>query len=162
MEWIGGVSFAVAVALGFATPILDLAGVIEPIEVLDGRAGHVAGAVLAVAGLALTLLAQFAMGTAWRVGVDPSETTELVTDGPFALVRNPIFSAKIPTALGLALLVPNAAAAVATVALVAALELQTRKVEEPYLLSAHGPEYRDYAARVGRFLPRVGRMRNVR
>jgi protein-S-isoprenylcysteine O-methyltransferase Ste14 len=37
------------------------------------------------------------------------------------------------------------------------LELQVRAVEEPYLLRTHGDEYRVYAARVGRFLPGVGR-----
>ena len=37
------------------------------------------------------------------------------------------------------------------------LELQVRAVEEPYLLRTHGDAYRAYAARVGRFLPGVGR-----
>ena len=44
----------------------------------------------------------------------------------------------------------------AIAALVVALELQVRFVEEPYLLQAHGSAYADYAARVGRFFPRVG------
>jgi protein-S-isoprenylcysteine O-methyltransferase Ste14 len=75
---------------------------------------------------------------------------ELVTGGPFALVRNPIFSAMVLAFLGLALLVPNAAALAGFVALVVALEVQVRLVEEPYLLRAHGARYADYAARVGR------------
>ena len=33
-----------------------------------------------------------------------------------------------------------------------------RFVEEPYLRRAHGEAYRAYAARVGRFLPRIGRL----
>jgi protein-S-isoprenylcysteine O-methyltransferase Ste14 len=41
-------------------------------------------------GLAGSLLAQLAMGDSWRIGVDESEKTELVTAGPFAVVRNPI------------------------------------------------------------------------
>jgi protein-S-isoprenylcysteine O-methyltransferase Ste14 len=43
-------------------------------------------------------------------------------------------------------------------ALVVALELQVRIVEEPYLRQAHGATYDDYARRVGRFLPGVGRL----
>ena len=32
-----------------------------------------------------------------------------------------------------------------------------RAVEEPYLRSAHGPDFDAYVARTGRFLPAVGR-----
>jgi protein-S-isoprenylcysteine O-methyltransferase Ste14 len=158
-EWLGGVLFVVAVVLGFAAPVLDLAGVLDPIDALDGTAGHVAGAVLSVAGLALTLYAQVAMGTSWRIGVDADERTDLVTDGPFALVRNPIFAAMLPTSVGLVLIVPNAAAIAGFVGLAIALELQTRAVEEPYLRRAHGTAYTEYASRVGRFVPGVGRLR---
>ncbi len=66
------------------------------------------------------------MGDAWRIGVDPEERTELVTDGPFRLVRNPIYSAMIPTVLGLVLLVPNVLAISALVALLVGLELQVQ------------------------------------
>ena len=98
------------------------------------------------------------MGTSWRIGVDHEERTDLVTTGPFALVRNPIFSAMIPTALGLVLLVPSWVAILGFVGLIAALELQVRVVEEPYLLKAHGDRYADYARRVGRFVPGLGRL----
>ena len=40
-----------------------------------------------------------------------------------------------------------------------ALELQTRFVEEPHLRRVHGAAYAAYAAQVGRFVPRVGRLR---
>ena len=158
-EWWGGVLFAVALVLGAIAPVLDLASVLDPIEALDGDFGHQAGAGLFFGGLATTLVAQFAMGDSWRIGVDREERTELVTGGPFQAVRNPIFAGMIPTSLGIALLVPNAVAVVALVLLVAALEIQTRLVEEPYLLEVHGSAYRDYASRVGRFLPLVGRLR---
>jgi protein-S-isoprenylcysteine O-methyltransferase Ste14 len=158
-EWTGGVLFAVAVALGAAAPALDLLGVLDPIDALDGELGHAAGAGLFFGGLFTTLLAQFAMGDSWRIGVDESDRTELVTTGPFAMVRNPIFSGMIPVAVGLALMVPNVVGVLAVAALVAALEIQTRLVEEPYLLRAHGEAYRSYAARAGRFFPLVGRLR---
>lgn len=158
-EWSGGVLFAVALVLGAVAPALDLAGALDPIGALDGDFGHQAGAGLFFGGLATTLIAQFSMGDSWRIGVDRSETTQLVTEGPFQAVRNPIFAGMIPTSLGIALLVPNVVAVVAVVLLFAALQIQTRLVEEPYLLQVHGSAYRDYAARVGRFLPLVGRLR---
>jgi len=157
-EWWGGVLFAAALVLGLAAPVLDLLEVVDPITALDGGVGHALGLALAIAGTALTLYAQLAMGTSWRIGVDSAERTELVTTGPFGLVRNPIFAAMLPTSLGIALLVPNVFALVGFVALVTALELQTRVVEEPYLRRTHGNRYEAYAAKVGRFLPGIGRL----
>ena len=78
--------------------------------------------------------------------------------GPFRFVRNPIYTFMTIGLAGLALLTPNAIAAATLVLLVIALELQVRLVEEPYLLRAHGTPYRTYAARVGRFLPGIGRL----
>lgn len=155
-EWLAGVGFVVALVLGASAPALALLDVVEPIDALNQSGVHIAGVVLALAGIVLTLYAQIAMGNSWRVGVDESERTELVTEGPFALVRNPIFSAMIPTALGLTLMVPSVVALVGFVALVVALELQVRVVEEPYLLRAQGETYRAYAERTGRFIPGVG------
>jgi protein-S-isoprenylcysteine O-methyltransferase Ste14 len=136
-----------------------LLDVVEPVDALDVTAAHAAGIALAIAGIAATFYAQVAMGASWRIGVDPGERTALVTSGPFALVRNPIFAAMLPTALGLTLLVPSWIAIAGFVGLVVALELQVRVVEEPYLRQAHGEGYVAYAARVGRFLPGVGRLR---
>lgn len=158
-EWIGGVGFALAIMLGILGPVLAVAGVLGPVEVLDGRVGHAAGAVMTVFGIASTLLAQLAMGDSWRIGVDESERTELVTEGPFAIVRNPIFAAMLPTSLGLVLLVPNVVAIAGLVMLATALQVQTRIVEEPYLLATHGDAYARYAAGVGRFLPGLGFLR---
>ena len=141
-EWLAGVLFVVALLVGVAAPVLALAGVVEPIAALDTTAVHVAGIVLFVAGLTATLAAQVAMGESWRIGVDESERTELVTDGPFSVARNPIFAAMIPASLGLALMVPSAVAIAGLVALFLALELQVRVVEEPYLRRAHGGDVR--------------------
>lgn len=159
LEWLAGVLFVVALVLGALAPVLQLVSVSEPLARLDGWAGHLGGFVLSLAAIVLTLAAQSAMGSSWRIGVDPAQRTTLVIDGPFALVRNPIFATMLPTALGLALMTPNAVALLGVGALLGALELQTRAVEEPYLLSAHGAEYARYAARVGRFVPGIGRLR---
>jgi protein-S-isoprenylcysteine O-methyltransferase Ste14 len=158
-EWFGGVLFALAIAAGVAAPVLDLDGVVATYDSLDTTGVHVAGIILFGIGLAGTIVAQLAMGASWRVGVDESERTELVTSGPFALVRNPIYTAMIAAFAGLALLVPGPVSFGAVVALIAALEIQTRLVEEPHLRRTHGSSYRDYAARVGRFLPGLGAIR---
>lgn len=138
--------------LHFATPLLDLTDVLIPLFV-SGPAGWL-GAALIILGAAGTLASQGTMGAFWRIGVEESERTELVTRGPFAMVRNPIFAAMIPASLGMALMVPNVAAIVALLSLVTAIELQVRFVEEPYLIRVHGHTYLDYASRTGRLLPK--------
>jgi protein-S-isoprenylcysteine O-methyltransferase Ste14 len=159
IEWIAGMLFEISIAICVAAPILDLTDVVDPIPALDGSVAHAAGIVLALAGIAGTVGAQLAMGDAWRVGIDHDQRTELVTDGPFSLVRNPIYTATIPTFAGIALLVPSAVAIAGVALLLIGLELQTRLVEEPHLEQVHGATYTDYAARVGRFIPYVGRIR---
>jgi protein-S-isoprenylcysteine O-methyltransferase Ste14 len=157
-EWLAGVGFTVALLLGLAAPVLALLGLVEPVPALDATAVHAAGLLLATTGIAATFYAQVAMGTSWRIGVEEGERTELVTAGPFALVRNPIFAAMLPTGVGLTLLVPSWVAFAGLVGLALALELQVRVVEEPYLLRSHGEAYARYAARVGRFVPGIGRL----
>jgi protein-S-isoprenylcysteine O-methyltransferase Ste14 len=149
---LSGVGFACAVA----APVAELAG-LDPIPLLDRTPVRAAGAMLVVLGIAATLAAQLAMGSSWRPDVDPDTRTVLVTTGPFRLVRNPIFTATAATASGLALMVPNLLAAAMLVAFLAALQLQVRLVEEPYLHRVHGDAYAKYAARTGRFLPWIGR-----
>ncbi len=159
LEHTGGVLFAIAMGLGLVAPITQIAGASSPLAALDNQAAAIAGGVLFAAGLAGTLGAQMAMGDAWRIGVDPGAQTTLVIGGPFAWVRNPIFSAMFAAALGLLLLAPNAVACASFGALFVAIEIQVRAVEEPYLSRMHGETYRAYAGRVGRFLPFVGCLR---
>ncbi|MGJ7878063.1 methyltransferase family protein [Streptomyces rochei] len=125
----------------------------------DAPALHGAGTAIAVLGIAAILVAQRAMGASWRVGVDPTERTALVREGLFAYVRNPIFTAMAMTGLGLTLMVPSVPALAVFAALIIAVELQVRVVEEPYVTSVHAPAYLDYAATAGRFVPGVGRLR---
>lgn len=157
-EWIGGVSFVVALAAAVVAPIAQLFGWVAPAAVLDRLAFHMLGAILTTAGISATLWAQLAMGDSWRVGVDRNEHTTLVMAGPFRWVRNPIFTAMTLGLIGLALLTPNVIAGIALLAMIAALQLQVRLVEEPYLLRSHGSSYRDYARSVGRFVPGFGRL----
>ena len=158
LEWAVGICFALALVAGFAAPLAAVAG-LDELHLLDVPAVRWCGAVLAAIGILLTSLAQASMGDSWRVGVDENERTELVTEGPFALARNPIFTAMFVTAVGLAAMVPNVIAMTGLVGLAAALEAQVRLVEERYLVGAHGGEYLHYARRVGRFVPVIGRLR---
>jgi len=113
-----------------------------------------------VAGVSSAFLSQLTLGRSWRVGVDASERTELVTRGAYSVVRNPIFSALFLTSTGLALLCSTPLAWLALAVQLLALELQVRGVEEPYLARTHGGAYLDYGGRVGRFVPGMGLLSN--
>ena len=102
-------------------------------------------------------VAQESMGESWRIGVDASETTRLIDNGVFKLVRNPIFTAMLIFGAGVALLAPNGLALLAFATLATSIELQVRIVEEPYLRRTHGLHYAEYTSRVGRFIPGLGR-----
>lgn len=153
-EWLGGALFAVAVALGLAAPIAALLGWTSSGD--PGPLAAALGLALTLLGISATYASQLGMGDAWRIGVKADDRTRLVVRGPFAVVRNPIFSCMLLTALGLAIFLPNALARAAFVCLLVAVELQVRRVEEPHLERVHGQAYRDYMARVGRLVPGLG------
>ncbi len=149
---VGSVGFVVALILLVAGPIADLMD-FPRIDALDAAWSAVLGAVLVVAGIGLTLIAQFAMGASWRIGVEESDRTDLITAGVFSRVRNPIFTAMLFATLGLVLLIPNLVSLAALVILAITLEVQVRLVEEPYLSRVHGAAYERYRASSGRFAP---------
>lgn len=154
--WWGKLLFIAALLLAAAAPVLTLTGVVGPFVWHPVLA--VAGLVIALAGVAVTLAAQWQMGNSWRVGVDPTERTTLVTTGLFAHLRNPICTGMIAVVAGLAAMAPSLIMLLALLFLVAAVQIQVRVVEEPYLVTIHGSAYRGYAAHAGRFLPAVGRL----
>ena len=157
LDWLSGALFVLGMGMGAASPVLVLSDALEPVSSLDVSALHAIGIALAAAGGLAVFAAQLGMGESWRIGVSDEERTDLVTAGWFSLCRNPIYTSMIVGWLGLALIVPTWLGFAAVAVITAGLELQVRFVEEPYLVLTHGEHYRAYAARVGRFLPGVGR-----
>ena len=156
-EWIGGVLFVIGIVLGFFAALGELLGWLVPLW-QPGPWGVAAGVTITLAGILSTYASQISMGSAWRIGVREDERTQLIVGGAFKVVRNPVFSCMLLTATGMLLLLPNAMSIAALASLLTAVELQVRVVEEPYLLRTHGRRYRDYARRVGRFIPGFGRL----
>jgi protein-S-isoprenylcysteine O-methyltransferase Ste14 len=125
----------------------------------DGTSQSAAGLALMLAGLVLALAAQWNMGAAWRIGVDPAERTELVRRGLYRAIRNPIYSGMVLFVLGQALVTPGAWAGASVLVIWLGVEVQVRGVEEPYLAATHGADFTEWAARAGRFAPYLGRLR---
>jgi protein-S-isoprenylcysteine O-methyltransferase Ste14 len=159
LEYLAGVGFVVALIVAVSAAILQEIGVVEPVRMLSVVWVQTCGIVIATAGIAATVYSQLEMGDSWRIGVDQRETTTLVHTGVFGRIRNPIYTAMFTFGIGIILVTPNLVACAGFVLLVASIQLQVRRVEEPYLLRTHGDAYRAYAAQVGRFIPGVGLIR---
>jgi protein-S-isoprenylcysteine O-methyltransferase Ste14 len=78
----------------------------------------------------------------------------LVTHGPYRWVRHPFYGVVLLWGLSMSLLTANWLIAVLGLAAMAMLVRRTR-IEEVKLTERFGDEYRSYAARTGRFFPRL-------
>ena len=116
------------------------------------------GIVIAGFAIVLVAVAQVQMGESWRIGVDPHERTELIRDGTYAHVRNPIYTGMVVFAIGQALILPSVWSLGAVAAMAIGVEIQARVIEEPYLRQVHGSQFEQWASVAGRFVPRVGRL----
>ena len=104
------------------------------------------------AGFVATRACWKRMGSAWRMGIDPGERNPLVATGPFAYVRHPIYSLSAVMMLATAVAVPTPLLLGAAAVHWSLLTWEARR-EERHLLRVHGEAYREYRARVGRFVP---------
>ena len=103
-----------------------------------------------------TLWCYAAMGDAWRIGVSETETTALVSHGPFQVVRHPIYLFQLVMLAGAACLLPTLLSLLLLPIHFVCLLVKAAD-EESHLLAIHGQSYRDYLARTGRLLPKFSR-----
>jgi hypothetical protein len=79
--------------------------------VLDGLTNHHVIQWIGLTCLAVSLLwvvwSQAAMGKSWRMGVNDDARTELITSGPFAISRHPVYLGIRGTMTGQLLVVPT-------------------------------------------------------
>lgn len=148
--------FLAAFATVVTGPLLRATGSIG--ATWHAGAGAAAGAALLLGAAALATWAQDTMGPAWRPDIAADDRAALVTTGPFAIVRNPTYVAMLAAALGALLLAPSTPG-ITGLGLLAASLLLTVHYEETELARVHGPAYRTYRERVGRFLPTMPRRR---
>lgn len=83
---------------------------------------------------------------------------QLTARGPYVLVRNPMYLGRFFLILGLVLLLGNVYLTVAYVVVYYFYMVNRVQREERRLTELLGQPYRDYSARVNRFLPAFGRL----
>lgn len=114
------------------------------------------GITLMLLATTLIVTSQAELGRNWRMCIDENRT-DLVTSGLYQYVRNPIYTGTILLLLGILMLAPGPWAVLLLVFGTYNVALQAR-LEEAHLVKLHGATYLDYASKVGRFVPGVGRM----
>jgi protein-S-isoprenylcysteine O-methyltransferase Ste14 len=118
-----------------------------------GSMGLVIGTGLLLAGYAGTLWCYAAMGSHWRVGVDPGQKNPLITSGPFRWIRHPIYVFQSVMLAGVLILLPTAWSLLALVVHLGCIAFKSAD-EEIYLLGVHGGRFQDYARGTGKFFPK--------
>ena len=114
-----------------------------------------AGAVVAVAALAMFHLTHRALGRNWSVSLEVREKHKLVTRGVYRHVRHPMYTAFWLWAAAQALLLPNLVAGLAGLVGFGTLYFLRVGEEERMMVDAFGEDYRTYMARTARLVPWV-------
>lgn len=118
---------------------------------IGGTPARLAGVALTLIGFALFMAAMLRLGSSWRLGIDESTPGALVTDGVYALSRNPIYIFFDLYFVGAFLL--NGALIFLLFAGAAAVLLHYQILqEEPFLSRQFGAAYASYQARTARYI----------
>ncbi|HTZ50180.1 MAG TPA: isoprenylcysteine carboxylmethyltransferase family protein [Spirochaetia bacterium] len=112
-----------------------------------------AGAALCVIGLALALWARTSLGTNWSGSPAAKEGHELVTSGPYGVIRHPIYTGMLTMMLGTAL-IAGAPGLLVLVAFSAIVAYRVR-VEERLMQQLFPGTYREYRGRTRALIPFV-------
>ncbi|HEX4236186.1 MAG TPA: isoprenylcysteine carboxylmethyltransferase family protein [Caldimonas sp.] len=113
-----------------------------------------AGATLVAAGLLFTLWARLHLGRNWSGIVTIKQGHELITGGPYAFVRHPIYSGLLLAFAGWAIATGEWRGVLAVVIVAAAFWRKVR-VEECWLHEQFGGTYDAYRQRVAALVPFV-------
>ena len=111
-----------------------------------------AGAVITVAGLLFSVWARRHLGKNWSQEVTVKEGHELITSGPYALVRHPIYTGLLAALAGTALSLGEWRGLLA-VALVFIVLWRKLRLEETWMRDHFGDSYATYCQRVARLVP---------
>jgi protein-S-isoprenylcysteine O-methyltransferase Ste14 len=118
----------------------------------SGRWPFFLGAVLTSAGLLFAVWARQVLGANWSLSVAIKQDHQLIVNGPYALVRHPIYTGLITGSLGsaIALAQVRGLIAFALVSLVLWAKLRT---EEEWMRGQFGASYDVYSSRVAALVP---------
>ena len=110
------------------------------------------GAGVTIAGLLFAVWAREHLGRNWSRSVTIKQDHELITSGPYALARHPIYTGILTGFLGMAIAISQVRGLVVFVLIFLALWIKLR-MEEQWMRSQFGEAYATYARRTAALVP---------
>jgi protein-S-isoprenylcysteine O-methyltransferase Ste14 len=155
--WRGGIGLRLVVILAVAV-VLRSPSLREFLAETQRSASHSSllgwtGVTLCAFGFGLAIIARWHLGRNWGMPMSRKEKPELVTSGPYAFIRHPIYTGLILAMLGSAIGV-NLTWALMLVPVGAYFILSARQ-EESVMLQLFPEQYAAYMARTGMLAPRL-------
>lgn len=115
------------------------------------------GLCLTIAGLAFSAWARDILGRNWSARAIIQTGHQLVTSGPYAYLRHPLYTGLIAALAGTALVAGEYGTLLGWFILVSIFRLKA-KLEEQLLETEFGPGYAAYRAHTGALLPRIAHL----
>ena len=142
-----------------STPRLRLTqtwyGLLIPLCAVAGPAALAPAADAVATAIAWLMVATAFLGRIWcSVFIAGRKDAQLVTDGPYALCRHPLYSLSLLAGAGLGLGTRSWLLTAITLVLLGVLFTRASRAEDALLAGLHGDRFRDYASRTPRFWPR--------
>jgi protein-S-isoprenylcysteine O-methyltransferase Ste14 len=129
-----------------------------PLPLLYRQLWHVSlaifwlGAAITVAGLLFSVWARGYLGTNWSSAVTIKQNHELITTGPYALVRHPIYTGILTGFLGMAIDIAQPRGFIVVALFFVIFWLKLRR-EEQWMRSQFGDTYTAYARHTAALVP---------
>lgn len=117
----------------------------------------VAGLVLVVAGVVFNIWGRVLLGSSWANQIRIYEDQRLVTRGPYAIVRHPLYASLVWIFVGGGLVYANPVALVLALGVFVPMMIARARKEDALLAERFGEGHRAYRARTGMLLPRIRR-----
>lgn len=124
---------------------------LSPISLIETPLVNYIGIGMLLIAFIWTIIAQENMKNAWRMGIDETTETPLVTNGLFAYTRNPVFVGLILSFGGLFLATSNTFTLVVFLLEFILIQIQIR-LEEAHLEELHGQTYLEYKSKTRRLI----------
>jgi protein-S-isoprenylcysteine O-methyltransferase Ste14 len=114
----------------------------------------VLGLILVLLGVVFAIWARLELGRNWSAAVTIKKGHQLVNQGPYSVVRHPIYSGFLLALLGVALIVGEVRGLLGVGVLFLSFWLKLR-MEERFMAEQFGADYRRYQSRVKALIPYV-------
>lgn len=146
-----------AAAIPFAVPVPYLFMLVRPgPELPVPEPARWVGLALVLAGIAFAMWAALTLGRHFDLEVEVHAGHQVVTRGPYAIVRHPVYSGLALHLAGAALATGNLLLITGTLAVAWPALYARAGIEERLLRRELGPAYDEYARGVGMLVPFVG------